>query len=65
MWKCKHCGCEKFVRLEYLEVEAIYKEENGELIKIGQEIGHSYHIPNNSKFKCAECGEKFLEKNKK
>ena len=61
IYKCKKCGCEEFVRMEYLEVEVFYKNEDGNLIKTSQEIGHNYFVPKESKLRCVKCGVKISE----
>ena len=61
IYKCKKCGCEEFVRTEYLEVEVFYKNEDGNLIQTSQKIGHNYFVPKESKLRCIKCGVKISE----
>ena len=61
IYKCKKCGCEEFVRTEYLEVEVFYKNEDGNLIQTSQEIGNNYFVPKESKLRCVKCGVKISE----
>lgn len=61
IYKCKKCGCEEFVRKEYLEVEVFYKNENEKLIQTSQEIGHNYFVPKESELRCVKCGVKISE----
>lgn len=61
IYKCKKCGCEEFVRTEYLEVEVFYKNEDGNLIQTSQKIGHNYFVPKESKLRCVKCGVKISE----
>ena len=61
IYKCKKCGCEEFVRMEYLEVEVFYKNEDGNLIQTSQKIGHNYFVPKESKLRCIKCGVKISE----
>lgn len=61
IYKCKKCGCEEFVRMEYLEVEVFYKNEDGNLIQTSQKIGHNYFVPKESKLRCVKCGVKISE----
>ena len=63
MWKCKKCGCEEFVRTEYLEVSVFYKNENGNLIRTSQEISTQFYVPKESKLRCVECGNVKIQKN--
>ena len=61
--KCKKCGCENFKRIEQLEVVAFYKiNEDGELIRQGQEITSRYSVPKENKFVCTNCGTKVPER---
>ena len=60
--KCK-CGCENFERIEQLEVVAFYKiNEDGELIRQGQEITSRYSVPKENKLVCTNCGTKIPER---
>ena len=61
IYRCKKCGCEEFVRTEYLEVEVFYKNEDGNLIQTSQKIGHNYFVPKESKLRCVKCGVKISE----
>lgn len=64
--KCKKCGCENFKRIEQLEVVAFYKiNEDGELIRQGQEITSRYSVPKENKLVCTNCGTKVPERNYK
>ena len=65
MQKCKSCGCEEFVRTEYLEVSVFYKNENGNLIQTGQEISTYYYAPKKSKLRCVKCGNVKIRKNRR